>query len=282
MSTRLSFEIFPPNTHVGLEKIFQTLDDLKDLKPNFISVTCSHNKHNIGATTIHLADYVKNKLGIETIAHLPAAYLDRKEVLSVLDSLDEIGVNKLLALRGDYIPDLSPKTDFQYASDLITYVREEKSHFYIAGACHPEGHPESSSQLTDIKFLKKKVDAHCNVLISQFFFDNDRFYDFYEKCQLAGIDVPILAGIMPVINRSQILRLLKTCQSTRLPRKFKAILEKYEHDPESLKQAGLAYAVDQIVDLVTQDVAGIHLYTMNKSETAKHIHQMTTQLFKQA
>lgn len=280
MAAKLSFEIFPPNTSVGLAKILPVLEELKGLQPEFISVTCSNNKQNILETTVRLADYVKNELGIETFAHLPAVYLDQQEVRGVLKALDQIGVKNLLALRGDVVEGIASKRDFPYASHLIDFVKEVQPNFKIGGACYPEVHPESPSQISDIKFLKQKVDAGCDLLISQLFFDNEVFYDFYEKCQLAGIEVPILAGIMPVINRPQILRLLKTCQSTRLPKKFKAILEKYEHDPESLKQAGLAYAVDQIADLITNNVAGIHLYTMNKSETAKHIYQTTSHLFK--
>ncbi len=134
--------------------------------------------------------------------------------------------------------------------------------------------------LSQTSKLEKKVDAGCSTLVTQLFFDNEAFYNFQEKCSLADIEVPIIAGIMPIINRNQALRLLKTCENIRLPRKFKAILEKYEHNPESLRAAGLAYAVDQIVDLVTNDVAGIHLYTMNNAETARTIHQATHSLFK--
>ncbi|WP_196756893.1 methylenetetrahydrofolate reductase, partial [Streptococcus gordonii] len=134
-------------------------------------------------------------------------------------------------------------------------------------------HPDSPDRVSDIRNLKKKVDAGCSSLVTQLFFDNDRFYDFQERCILAGIEVPIHAGIMPILNRNQALRLLKTCENIKLPRKFRAILDKYEHDPESLKSAGLAYAIDQIVDLVTQDVAGVHLYTMNNAATAHHIYQ---------
>ncbi|EKA12031.1 methylenetetrahydrofolate reductase, partial [Streptococcus sp. GMD1S] len=185
----------------------------------------------------------------------------------------KVGVQKILALRGDIIPDVEPQKDFRYATDLIEFIKEQAPHFDIVGACYPEGHPDSPNQISDIQNLKKKVDSGCSSLVTQLFFDNERFYDFQDKCTLAGIDVPIHAGIMPILNRNQALRLLKTCENIHLPRKFKAILDKYEHDPESLRAAGLAYAVDQIVDLVTQDVAGVHLYTMNNAETAKYIHQ---------
>ena len=275
----LSFEIFPPKPEVGNEKLFQALHEMQGLAPHFISVTCSNNNAKVEETTVRLADYVHNELAIPTIAHLPAAYLTKEKVRSVLHSLDDIGVRQILTLRGDHINGLPPQTDFRYATDLIAFIQEEAPHFDIIGACYPEVHPDSPSALSDIKHLKKKVDAGCSTLITQLFFDNEAFYDFQEKCSLADIDVPVIAGIMPIINRNQALRLLKTCENIRLPRKFKAILEKYEHDPASLRAAGLAYAVDQIVDLVTNDVAGVHLYTMNNAATAQHIHQATHSLF---
>ncbi|EFM35078.1 methylenetetrahydrofolate reductase (NAD(P)H) [Streptococcus sp. oral taxon 071 str. 73H25AP] len=275
----LSFEVFPPNPAVGNDKIISALQDMQELAPHFISVTASNNKFNIKETTVRLADFIQNDLAIPTIAHLPAIYLTKEKVAETIADLDKVGVQKILALRGDIIPDVVPQKDFRYATDLIEFIKEQAPHFDIVGACYPEGHPDSPNQILDIQNLKKKVDAGCSSLVTQLFFDNERFYDFQDKCTLAGIDVPIHAGIMPILNRNQALRLLKTCENIHLPRKFKAILDKYEHDPESLRAAGLAYAVDQIVDLVTQDVAGVHLYTMNNAETAKYIHQATHALF---
>ena len=275
----LSFEVFPPNPAVGNDKIISALQDMRELTPHFISVTASNNKFNIKETTVRLADFIQNDLAIPTIAHLPAIYLTKEKVAETIADLDKVGVQKILALRGDIIPDVEPRKDFRYATDLIELIKEQAPHFDIIGACYPEGHPDSPNQISDIQNLKKKVDAGCSSLVTQLFFDNERFYDFQDKCTLAGIDVPIHAGIMPILNRNQALRLLKTCENIHLPCKFKAILDKYEHDPESLRAAGLAYAVDQIVDLVTQDVAGVHLYTMNNAETAKYIHQATHALF---
>ena len=275
----LSFEVFPPNPAVGNDKIIAALQNMQDLAPHFISVTASNNKFNIKETTVRLADYIQNDLAIPTIAHLPAIYLTKDKVAETIVDLDKVGVQKILALRGDIIPGVEPQKDFRYATDLIEFIKEQAPHFDIIGACYPEGHPDSPNQISDIQNLKKKVDAGCSSLVTQLFFDNERFYDFQDKCTLAGIDVPIHAGIMPILNRNQALRLLKTCENIHLPRKFKAILDKYENDPESLRAAGLAYAVDQIVDLVTQDVAGVHLYTMNNAETAKYIHQATHALF---
>ena len=275
----LSFEVFPPNPAVGNDKIIAALKDMQGLAPHFISVTASNNKFNIKETTVRLADYIQNDLEIPTIAHLPAIYLTKDKVAETIADLDKVGVQKILALRGDIIPGVEPQKDFRYATDLIEFIKEQAPHFDIVGACYPEGHPDSPNQISDIQNLKKKVDAGCSSLVTQLFFDNERFYDFQDKCTLAGIDVPIHAGIMPIINRNQALRLLKTCENIHLPRKFKAILDKYENDPESLRAAGLAYAVDQIVDLVTQDVAGVHLYTMNNADTAQYIHQATHALF---
>ena len=275
----LSFEVFPPNPAVGNDKIISALQDMRELTPHFISVTASNNKFNIKETTVRLADFIQNDLAIPTIAHLPAIYLTKEKVAETIADLDKVGVQKILALLGDIIPDVEPQKDFCYATDLIEFIKEQAPHFDIIGACYPEGHPDSPNQISDIQNLKKKVDAGCSSLVTQLFFDNERFYDFQDKCTLAGIDVPIHAGIMPILNRNQALRLLKTCENIHIPRKFKAILDKYEHDPESLRAAGLAYAVDQIVDLVTQDVAGVHLYTMNNAETAKYIHQATHALF---
>lgn len=275
----LSFEVFPPNPTVGNDKIIAALKDMQDLAPHFISVTASNNKFNIKETTVRLADYIQNDLEIPTIAHLPAIYLTKDKVAETIADLDKVGVQKILALRGDIIPGVEPQKDFRYATDLIEFIKDQAPHFEIIGACYPEGHPDSPNQISDIQNLKKKVDAGCSSLVTQLFFDNERFYDFQDKCTLAGIDVPIHAGIMPILNRNQALRLLKTCENIHLPRKFKAILDKYENDPESLRAAGLAYAVDQIVDLVTQDVAGVHLYTMNNADTAQYIHQATHALF---
>lgn len=279
MSNTLSFEVFPPNTQVGTEKLLTTLEELQQLAPDFISVTCSNNRQTIEETTLKVADYIHTELQVPTIAHLPAAYLDQAQVQRLVAQLDQIGIHQILALRGDIIPELPPKKDFTYASDLIDYVKQQAPHFHISGACYPETHPESQNRIEDVKNLRRKVAGGCDQLITQLFFDNELFYQFQESCDLADIKVPILAGIMPIVNRKQALRLIKTT-NTKLPRKFLAILEKYEHDPIALKEAGLAYAIDQIIDLATQDVAGIHLYTMNNAEVAKHIYYNTKNVLK--
>ena len=274
----LSFEVFPPNTTIGVNKLTQTLKELQQLEPAFISVTCSNGTNHVADTTVKVASYIHQQLHIPTIAHLPATYLSKEEVDEVLQQLDQLGIHQVLALRGDILTDVVPKDDFKYADELTRYIKEKAPQFQLTGACYPEMHPESMNRVTDIQHLKKKVDAGCDQLITQLFLDNELFYRFQESCDLAGIDVPILAGIMPIVNRNQALRLLKTTQ-TQLPRKFLAILEKYEHNPIALRDAGLAYAVDQIVDLVTQDVSGIHLYTMNDAQIAQRIVENTHSLF---
>lgn len=279
LSPTLSFEVFPPNSKVGTAKLIDTLDDFKELAPSFISVTCSNSALNVEETTVSLSGYIKQELSIPSVAHLPATYLTKERVLSVLNQLDKLGVNHLLALRGDEQPTQKPCNDFKYASDLITFVKEYAPQFHISGACYPEVHPDSRNRVEDIQFLKRKTDAGCDTLISQLFFDNHIFYQFQENCALANIEKPILAGVMPIVNRNQALRLFKT-NGTHLPKKFLQILDRYEHHPEALRDAGLAYAVDQIVELVTQNVDGIHLYTMNNSATANYIYQTTSSLFK--
>lgn len=272
-----SFEIFPPNTQVGEEKLWGTIQQLSDLHPDYISVTCSNGNQRIEETTLRVADVVKN-CGVETLVHLPARYLTQAQVRTILAALEARGIHQLLALRGDKLPNREPQADFEHASDLVAFIQAEAPQFSITGACYPEIHPEAASRVADIQFLKQKVDAGCQQLITQLFLDNELFYRFKENCALAGIEQPVMAGIMPIVNRKQALRLIKD-NRIALPKKFLAILNKYEHDPISLKAAGIAYAVDQIVDLVAQNVEGIHLYTMNNPSVAQQIHQMTHPLF---
>lgn len=273
-----SFEIFPPNNAVSNENLIKTLDELQHLTPDFISVTCSNRQANIEETTVKLAGYVQNELAIPSVAHLPGAYLTKQQVERILAKLKTQGVSRLLALRGDLYPEFPSNGEFSYASDLVEFVKQTDPSFTVLGACYPEVHPEAFDRATDIKHLKTKVDAGVDELVTQLFFDNEAFYRYQEDCAATGIHVPITAGIMPIVNRNQALRLIKTTSAT-LPRKFLAILEKYEDKPEALRQAGIAYAIDQIVDLATQDVAGIHLYTMNKADTAKTIAKATAFLF---
>lgn len=177
----LSFEVFPSNTTIGINKLFETLQTLQQLEPEFISVTCSNGTNNVADTTVKVARYIHQELNISTIAHLPATYLSKQEVDEVLYELDQLGIHQVLALRGDVLPQLTPKADFQYASELTSYIKEVAPQFQLSGACYPEIHPESISRLTDIKHLKKKVEAGCDQLISQLFLDNDCFINFKKR-----------------------------------------------------------------------------------------------------
>lgn len=265
----LSFEIFPPKRDGSLDSVFSTIEELADLKPAFISVTYGANGGGAKGTTVQIADAIKNRYHLETMAHLTCLNHDAAEIDRVLQSLKDSGVENILALRGDKSPDTEPKNVFSHASDLVAYVKS-RGNFHVSGACYPEVHTEAADGVADILHLKKKVDAGAEHLISQLFFDNQVFYSFRERCRIAGINVPIEAGIMPVTNSKQIQRMVTLCGAS-LPAKFSKILQRYGDNPEALVDAGIAYAVDQIVDLLTNGVDGIHLYTMNRPEVARKI-----------
>lgn len=268
--TVLSLEIFPPRRNASINIIYDTLDELKGVNPDFISVTYGAGGSENNTATLKIASAIKNDYGIESVAHLPGIYLTENDVLKVLDDFKQQGIENILALRGDINPELEPKQDFRYASDLISFIKE-KGDFNIIGACYPEGHSECGSLAEDVQNLKTKVDAGADQLITQLFFDNDYFYAFRERALMAGINVPIEAGIMPVVNKKQIEKMVSLC-GVKLPRKFTAIMEKYENNPIAMRDAGIAYAIDQIVDLLAQDVDGIHLYTMNNPYIAHKIY----------
>lgn len=271
--TIFSFEIFPPKRDMPLDTIYSTLDALADLKPDFISVTCGAggSASGGGSRTVELAASIQNKYRREGVAHLPCINLSRNEVIDMLNALEKNGVNKILALRGDRTEGVEPKKDFLYAADLIRFIRSETGNkFQIFAACYPEGHIEAPDLDTDIAFLKQKVDAGVDRLISQLFFDNEFFYTFREKARKIGVNVPIEAGIMPVTSKKLIERMVTICGAS-LPRKFQRILAKYESQPEALRDAGIAFAADQIVDLLANGVDGIHLYTMNNPYIARKI-----------
>lgn len=272
----LSFEVFPPKRTGPVNTIYSTVDELKKLNPDFISVTYGAGGSESNADTIRIASAVKNNYKIESVAHLPCVNLTKTGVLKVLDELKSSNVKNVLALRGDVNPDIPPKKDFKYASDLISFIKENGD-FNIIGACYPEGHFESPSLVEDIRNLKIKVDAGAEHLITQVFFDNKYFYSFRERAAIAGINVPIQAGIMPVVNRKQIERMVTLCK-VDLPKKFTSVMDKYEHNPIAMRDAGIAYAIDQIVDLMAQGVDGIHLYTMNNSYIANRIYEATSSL----
>ena len=268
-----SFEIFPPKRDMPIDTVYRTLDELTDLEPDFISVTCGAGGSADGSNqrTIEVASAIQNKYHRVGIAHLPCVHFTRADVLDMLGKLEENDVKIILALRGDRVRGLTPKEDFLHASDLIAFIRENAGdRFQIFAACYPEGHIEAADLDTDIQNLQKKVSAGVDRLISQLFFDNDFFFRFLEKAQKAGITVPVEAGIMPVTNKKQIERMVTLCGAT-LPRKFQRVLARYESQPESLRDASIAFATEQIVDLLAHGVDGIHLYTMNNPYIARKI-----------
>ena len=275
--TTLSFEVFPPKSDTPIDSIYSTIDGLAPLKPDFISVTYGAGGSGSNAT-IGICEMIKEKYGIEPVAHLACINLTKEKVLFELAQMRAAGIENILALRGDINPNIPPHEDFRYAAELIELIKESGD-FNILGACYPEGHPEAPNMVEDIRHLKEKVDAGCSQLISQLFFDNEDFYAFREKAAIAGIDVPIEAGIMPVTNPKTIARMATLCHA-KLPKKFLTIMSKYENDPIAMRDAGIAYAVSQIVDLIANDVDGIHLYTMNNPYIATKICSAVQSLFK--
>ena len=275
--TVFSFEVFPPKRQSPVDTIYRTLEQLEDLHPDFISVTYGAGGGG-GQNTCQIASLIKHKYHIRPLAHLTCLYYTRQEISQIAAQLRQEGVEDIMALRGDRVPDLPPKSDFAHASDLIAFLREEGG-FGLSGACYPEGHTESPDLVSDVLNLRKKVEAGAEHLISQLFFDNNLFYAFLERARIAGIQVPIEAGIMPVVNKKQIERMVSLCGAS-LPSKFVKMMSRYEDHPEALRDAGIAYAVDQIVDLVSNGVDGIHLYTMNNPEVARKISQSVSSLFR--
>ncbi len=267
--TVLSFEVFPPKKSSPIETIYNTLEELKGLKPDFISVTYGAGGNAGDTATSDIAYAIKHRYGIEPLAHLTCVNDTKQEISQVLDRLENSGTENILALRGDINPSILPKHEFKYASELVKLIRV-RGGFHLSGACYPEGHINALNKEEDILNLKKKVDAGVEHLISQLFFDNSYFYSFIDRVRAEGITVPIEAGIMPVTNKSQIERMVTLCGAS-LPSKFSKMMQRFEHSPEALRDAGIAYAVDQIVDLISRGVDGIHLYTMNNPYIARKI-----------
>lgn len=265
----LSFEIFPPKKEEALKNIDATLERLCDLHPDFISVTFGAGGSATDNKTLGIAKKIKDNYGVEPMVHLTCLHYGREEIGEMLKQFEDAGIENVLALRGDVNPNIPMKQDFRYANELVEFIKG-KGDFDVSGACYPETHLEAPDAITDIRNLKRKVDAGVSHLISQLFFDNEFFYEFYEKTRIAGIDVPVEAGIMPVTNRAQIERMVNTCGAS-LPKKFERILHKYEDNKEALLDAGMAYALNQIVDLIANDVDGVHIYTMNNVKVAGRI-----------
>ncbi len=265
----ISFEIFPPKPETPIETVFKTVAGLKELSPDFISVTYGAGGSSRDRT-VEIASAVQNRWGLVSLAHLTCMGSSPAEVEKVMEDLEQEGVCNILAMRGDPRPD-GGENHFQHASDLIRHIR--RGHFRdfsLGAAAYPEGHPESPSLEEDLLHLKEKVDAGADFLITQLFFDNEIFFRFMDRIRALGIAVPVLAGIMPVLNARQIGRIVSLCGAS-IPPRFARIMSRYEHSPEALSEAGIAYATEQIIDLLSWGADGIHLYTMNRPDVAKRI-----------
>nr|WP_291234493.1 methylenetetrahydrofolate reductase [NAD(P)H] [Frisingicoccus sp.] len=265
-----SLEVFPPKKTTSIDTIYNTLYGLRGLKPDFISVTYGAGGSEAQKNkTCEIASLIKSEYQIEPVSHLTCVGSTKQDIREFLDRLKAEGVHNILALRGDITPN-NGIIDFEHASDLAAFIKEYDDSFNISGACYPEGHCDAANIDEDIENLKRKVDAGVSHLVTQLFFDNDHFYEFMDKVEKAGIRVPVEAGIMPVINKAQIERTVSMCGAS-FPVKFSKMVNKYANDPVALKDAGIAFATEQIIDLINNDVRGIHLYTMNNVETATRI-----------
>ncbi|MDD7793017.1 methylenetetrahydrofolate reductase [NAD(P)H] [Clostridium sp. 'White wine YQ'] len=264
-----SFEIFPPKTTSSLETIYTTLENLGELKPDFISVTYGAGGSTVDNKTTQLSSLIKNKYGIEALAHLTCIGSTKEDINNILNDLKKNNINNILALRGDIPIGQTNNGEFSYAYELVNHIKDQGD-FGVSAACYPEGHIECRNLELDIERLKQKVDNGAEHLVSQLFFNNEIFYNFLDRADKEGINVPIEAGIMPVVNKKQIERISSLC-GAQLPAKFLRMMDKYEHNPEALRDAGIAYAVEQIVDLLSSGVRGIHLYTMNNPLVARRI-----------
>lgn len=282
--TIFSFEVFPPKKTMPIDTIFSTLDELKGLSPDFISVTFGAGGSENCNNSVEIAKHIKNVCNVESVIHMPALNMTKADAQFVLEQFQQAGINNILALRGDKVEGKEPANEFLHASDLISFIKEfdskrtDSKKFKIFGACYPELHPQSKDVFEDIDYLKKKVDAGASHLLSQLFFDNTQFYRFLERCQIKGINVPVEAGIMPATNKKSIERMVSMTNAV-LPKKFTDMMDRYADHPEAIRDAGIAYAIDQIVDLVTHGVSGIHLYTMNNPLVARKIYEATKSLF---
>ena len=269
----VSFEVFPPKTDTAFESVKHATEEIAKLRPSFMSVTYGAG----GGTsryTLDIAKNIKEQHGVPTLAHLTCVSSTKETVHARIDDIKAAGIQNVMALRGD-IPagfenaDRS-QWDYHHAIDLIRELMESGADFCIGGACYPEIHPESTNQKEDIKYLKEKVDAGCEFLTTQMFFDNNLLYNFLYKIREAGITVPIIPGVMPITNGNQVERAIKLSGSF-MPQRFKSLVDKFETAPAAMKQAGIAYATDQIIDLFANGITNVHVYSMNKPDVAAAI-----------
>lgn len=263
----LSFEVFPPKTDDKFESVSRAVDEIADLVPDFMSVTYGAGG-GTSAYTVAISKHLKER-GVTSVAHLSCISSTRADVAEKLVQLKNAGIENILALRGDIPKDFAGNLEYKYASELVAEIKKFGG-FCIGGACYPEGHPESATLYSDIDNLKRKVDAGCDYLTTQMFFDNDLFYSFLAKCYSAGITVPIIPGIMPITRASQVKRTL-TLSGSPMPAKFRRIVDRFGENPAAMRQAGVAYATEQIIDLYANGIRAVHVYSMNKPEVARAI-----------
>ena len=269
----LSFEVFPPKTDTTFDSVKTATEEIAKLRPAFMSVTYGAG----GGTskyTLDIAKNIKDRYCVPTLAHLTCVSSTRETVQERLMQMQEAGIENVMALRGDLTEELThsdrSKWDYRYAVDLIHDIKESGADFCIGAACYPEIHPESTNQKEDIKYLKEKVDAGCSFLTTQMFFDNNLLYNFLYKIREAGITVPVIPGVMPITNANQVERAVKLSGSF-MPQRFKSLVDKFGSSPDAMKQAGIAYATDQIIDLFANGITNVHVYSMNKPDVAEKI-----------
>lgn len=271
----VSFEVFPPKVTSNFDSVRAATEEIAALKPAFVSVTYGAG----GGTsqyTLAIAKNIADKYAIPALAHLTCVSSTRATVMQRIEELHAAGIGNIMALRGDIPADMQnadrSEWDYRYAVELVRQIKESGYGFCVGGACYPEIHPESTDQRADIRFLKEKVDAGCDFLTTQMFFDNNLFYNFLFKIREAGITVPVLPGIMPIVNAKQVERAVKLSGSF-VPQRFKSLVDRFGTDPEAMKQAGIAYATDQIIDLFANGIFHVHVYTMNRPDVAAQIMQ---------
>ncbi len=269
----LSFEVFPPKSETSFESVKTATEEIAKLHPAFMSVTYGAG----GGTseyTLDIAKNIKKLYGVPTLEHLTCVSSTKETVKKKIEEIKAAGIQNVMALRGDIPVDLENADrsgwDYKHAIDLILELKVANPDFCIGGACYPEIHPESTNQKEDIKYLKEKVDAGCDFLTTQMFFDNNLLYNFLYKIREAGITVPVIPGIMPITNANQVARAIKLSGSF-MPQRFKSLVDKFGSDPAAMKQAGIAYATDQIIDLYANGITNVHVYSMNKPDVAAKI-----------
>ena len=274
----LSFEVFPPKNDDGIGKVENAARQIASLGPQFMSVTYGADGGSFEYTT-SIASDIQNRMDTTVLAHMTCVSATKEDVEAMLDSYKKHGVENIMALRGD-IPEGGRRCfDFEHASDLVRTIKESTYDFCVGGACYPEGHVECDSPSEDIRHLKTKVDAGCDYLVTQMFFDNNTMYNFMYRLREAGIEVPVLAGIMPITNAKQVARSVKLSGAT-IPQRFRMIVDRFGDDPAKMKQAGVIYATEQIIDLISNGITNIHVYSMNKPDIVKGIMDSMSEILK--